>query len=74
MHRLVLPTRVGDPGCLLLNSAGTELVCEEGHGILHVTETDYCCWLEYRRWTQLDDSWKSLFVGSKPHYATEDAA
>ena len=58
-QRLVLPARVGDPGCLLLSWAGTELVCEEEHGILHVAETDYCCWLEYRRWTQLDDSWRS---------------
>ena len=73
-NRLVLPTHIGEPGCLLLSWAGTELVCEKGHGILHVTETDYCCWLEHRRWTQLDDSWKTLFVGSKPYYATEDAA
>jgi hypothetical protein len=74
MHRLVLPIRIGDPGCLLLSWAGMELVCEKGHGVLHVTETDYCCWLEYRRWTQLDDSWKSLFVGSEPYHATKDAA
>jgi MacB-like periplasmic core domain len=73
MERLVFPTRIGDPGCLLLSWAGTELLCEKGHGILHVTETD-CCWLEHRRWTQLDDSWKGLFVGSKPYNATEDAA
>jgi hypothetical protein len=74
MHRLGFPSRVGDPGCLLLSWAGIELLCEKGHGILHVTETDCCCWLEHRRWTQLDDSWKSLFVGSKPYSATEDAA
>ena len=74
MHRLGLPIRVGDPGCLLLSWAGTELLCEKGHGILHITETDCCCWLEHRSWTQLDDSWKSLFVGSKPYNATEDAA
>jgi hypothetical protein len=29
MHRLVLPTRIGDPGCLLLSWAGMELVCEK---------------------------------------------
>ena len=74
MHRLVLPTRIGDRGCLLLSWAGMELVCEKGHGVLHVTEADYCCWLECRRWTQLDDSWKGLFVGSEPYHATKDAA
>ncbi len=74
MHRLVFPSRVGDSGCLLLGWAGIELLCQKGHGILHVTETECCCWLEHRRWTELDDSWKSLFGGSKPYDATEDAA
>ena len=74
MHRLVLPIRIGNPGCLLLSWGGMELVCEKGHGVLHVTEADYCCWLEYRQWIQFDDSWKSLFVGSEPYQATRDAA
>jgi hypothetical protein len=60
LRRLGLPTRVGCPGCLLLDWAGTELVCVEGHGMLHVPEM-VSCWHEPERWTSLDDSWQGLF-------------
>jgi len=46
----------------LLSWAGTELVCAQGHGLLHITETDVC-WLDPAQWTQLDESWEPLFAG-----------
>jgi hypothetical protein len=61
MRRLGLAAQVGCPGCLLLNWAGTELVCIEGHGMLHVPEM-VSCWHETDRWTTLDDSWMELFA------------
>ncbi len=61
LQRLALPAHIGQSGRLLLSWAGTELVCSEGHGLLHVTETDVC-WLDPEQWTQLDESWKSLFA------------
>jgi hypothetical protein len=61
LQRLALPARIGRSGCLLLSWAGTELVCSEGHGLLHVTETDVC-WLDPSQWTQLDQSWEPLFA------------
>jgi hypothetical protein len=60
LRRLGLATRVGCPGCLLLDWAGTELVCVEGHGMLHVPEMA-SCWHEPESWTALDDSWRELF-------------
>ncbi len=61
LHRLGLAAHVGCPGSLLLNWAGTELVCVSGHGMLHVPEMR-SCWLDAGRWTALDSSWRELFV------------
>jgi hypothetical protein len=63
LRRLGMVAHVGCPGCLLLNWAGTELVCLEGHGMLHVPEMA-ACWQEPDRWTSLDDSWQELFERS----------
>jgi hypothetical protein len=63
MRRLGMAAHVGCPGCLLLDWAGTELVCMEGHGMLHVPEMA-ACWQEPDRWTSLDDSWQELFERS----------
>jgi hypothetical protein len=60
LRRLVLPAHIGRSGCLLLSWAGTELACPAGHGLLHITETDVC-WLDPAQWTELDESWESLF-------------
>jgi hypothetical protein len=62
LRKLALPARIGRSGCLLLSWAGTELVCAQGHGLLHITETDVC-WLDPAQWTQLDESWEPLFAG-----------
>lgn len=60
LRRLGLATHVGCPGCLLLDWAGTELVCIQGHGMLHVPEM-VACWQEPHKWTSLDESWQELF-------------
>ncbi len=61
LRRLGLATQVGCSGCLLLNWAGTEMVCVEGHGMLHIPEMN-SSWNEPEQWTSLDDSWLELFV------------
>ncbi len=58
--RLGLAAHVGCPGRILLDWAGTELVCIEGHGMLHVPEM-VSSWQEPERWTALDESWTGLF-------------
>lgn len=61
LRKLGLAAHVGCPGCLLLNWAGTELVCMDGHGMLHVPEMN-ASWNEPERWTALDESWVGLFA------------
>lgn len=63
LRRLGLAAHVGCTGCMLLDWAGTELVCMEGHGMLHVPEM-VACWQDPRKWSSLDDSWQSLFERS----------
>ncbi|MBV8895599.1 MAG: ABC transporter permease, partial [Acidobacteriaceae bacterium] len=36
LRLLCFPVRIGCPGCLLLDWSGTELLCTQGHGVLHV--------------------------------------
>jgi hypothetical protein len=56
-RRMILPVSVGSWGSLFEPST-TEMLCEEGHGALALSdaETDVS-----DRWTRLDDSWKTLF-------------
>jgi hypothetical protein len=61
LRGLGMAAHVGCPGSLLLNWAGTELVCTEGHGMLHVPEMA-ASWNEPERWTELDESWEELFA------------
>jgi len=63
LKRLGMAQHVGCSGCLLLDWAGTELVCVEGHGMLHVPEM-VACWQEPYRWTSLDETWQELFERS----------
>jgi hypothetical protein len=60
LKRLGHEANVGMPSYLLLEWWGTELVCPDGHGILHVAEGK-TSWLEGDEWIALDDSWKTLF-------------
>ena len=60
LRRLSMAVDVGRPGSVLLNFAGTELVCEDGHGMLYVAESESNS-LERDRWRTLDESWAELF-------------
>jgi hypothetical protein len=60
LKRLGYETSVGAPAYLFLDWWGTELVCSQGHGMLHLPEMQ-ASWLEMEHWTPLDDSWKPLF-------------
>jgi hypothetical protein len=54
------PARVGQPSRNFLAWNGTELMCEAGHGLLHVPEIA-TSWFSTQRWLYLDPSWQSLF-------------
>jgi hypothetical protein len=60
LRRLELPVEIGRPGSILLNWAGTELVCPQGHGILYMADSTANS-LDQDRWNKLDDSWQGLF-------------
>jgi hypothetical protein len=60
LRMLSQPTRVGPPSRNFLEWSGTELVCADGHGLLHVAEMQGSwCW--YDLWVELDPSWSGLF-------------
>ena len=61
LKRLGLATHVGCSGCLLLDWAGTEMVCADGHGLLHIPEMLSSVHGD-ERWTAFDESWRGLFA------------
>lgn len=65
LRLLCFPVRIGCPGCLLLDWSGTELLCAEGHGVLHVPHLAASWEEEAEHWITLDDSWQELFAGTK---------
>ena len=62
LRLLCFPVRIGCPGCLLLDWSGTELLCAEGHGVLHVPHLAASWEEEQEHWIQLDESWQELFA------------
>jgi hypothetical protein len=62
LRLLGIPIRIGAPGNILFNWPGTEMVCCKGHGVLYLPDSE-AQWLEGDRWSNLDDSWASLFRG-----------
>jgi len=64
LRRLELPVEIGRTGSVLLNWAGTEMVCPRGHGILYLPESPANS-LDQGRWSTLDESWQSLFTHDK---------
>ena len=58
---LTHPARVGQPSRNFLAWHGTELICADGHGLLHVPELP-TSWFATQRWLYLDTSWSSLFL------------
>ncbi|MBV8551381.1 MAG: ABC transporter permease [Acidobacteriaceae bacterium] len=69
LRLLCFPVRIGCPGCLLLDWSGTELLCTEGHGVLHVPHLAASWDEESDRWITLDESWKDLFAASGSGHA-----
>ncbi|HET8890336.1 MAG TPA: ABC transporter permease [Candidatus Angelobacter sp.] len=65
LRRLGNEASVGTPGYLFLGWWGTELVCSDGHGLLHVPEMK-SSWQEFDQWVSLDESWKPLFEHEEP--------
>jgi len=57
------PVRIGTPSQTFLGWYGSESMCPRGHGLLHVSEMS-ASYSENPHWLYLDNSWRSLFVGS----------
>jgi hypothetical protein len=60
LRLLTNPARVGEASRNFLAWNGTELICSEGHGLLHIPEIP-TSWFSTQRWLYLDPSWSSLF-------------
>ena len=43
--------------------SGFELVCDSGHGVLHIPFTSLSC-LDSEQWTEFDESWRELAQGA----------
>jgi hypothetical protein len=61
LRLLSFPVRMGSPGRLLLDWSGTELLCTQGHGVLHVPDLAASWDEESQRWISMDESWRGLF-------------
>jgi len=60
---LTNPALVGETSRNFLAWHATELICVDGHGLLHVPGLP-TCWFPTQRWIHLDSSWDSLFIHS----------
>jgi hypothetical protein len=56
------PAQVGQASRTFLAWNGTELMCMDGHTLLHVPGIP-TSWFSTQRWLYLDTSWEFLFVG-----------
>ncbi len=61
LKRLTNAVQVGEPSRSFLSWSGTELVCESGHGLMHVP-AHATSWFSAQRWSALDPSWHFLFA------------
>ncbi len=61
LHRLSMPVSMGTYSRPLLDPASTELLCDQGHGMLTVPDTESST-SGPERWTALDESWRELFT------------
>jgi hypothetical protein len=67
LRSLAFPVRIGRAGSMFLDWSGTELLCSEGHGVLHVPLMA-TSWQKSRdEWISLDDSLKALFAEENRH-------
>jgi len=60
LRKLGHPARVGQPSAAFLNWYGTELLCAQGHGMVHIPDMP-TTWFSEPRWMPLDSSWAVLF-------------
>jgi hypothetical protein len=63
LRLLCLPVRIGCPGHVLLDWSGTEFLCAQGHGVLHVPDLETSWDEPAKHWISLDESWKDFFAG-----------
>ncbi len=63
LRRVSNPARVGYASRTFLAWYGMELICAEGHTLLHVPGMP-TSWFGTQRWLYLDTSWEFLFAGS----------
>jgi len=59
LRGLGLRVNLASPGRILIDLTGDELVCDEGHGMLHIPVMESGC-VDSERWTYLDESWQVL--------------
>ena len=60
LRHLANPVRIGHSSRMLLEWHGTELMCLQGHGLLHIPERP-SIWFSAQRWMDLGPSWSGLF-------------
>ncbi len=65
LQRLGMSVHVGCPSYSLLDWAATEMMCSEGHGMLHIPDNE-SSWRDQDRWNHLDESWADLFQRQQP--------
>jgi hypothetical protein len=61
---LIMPVRIGYADRVLFDHGATETICPGGHGTLFVEDTTET-FRQSGRWTELDESWRDLFVSSR---------
>ena len=59
LRGLGVRVNLASAGRILIDLAGDELVCDEGHGVLHVPVMESGS-VDCERWTYLDESWQVL--------------
>jgi hypothetical protein len=63
LRRVINPAQVGLASRTFLAWNGTELICVDGHTLLHIPGLP-TSWFSTQLWLYLDTSWDFLFVGS----------
>ena len=64
LRHLAMPSTSGSWSSALLSPPSTELLCDQGHGALSITESGTARG-ETRLWIATDDSWRELFAASR---------
>jgi hypothetical protein len=64
LRRLATPVTFGSWSSSLLEPASTELLCDQGHGALRLSES-YTTLGEIRRWVYMEDSWRELLASEE---------